>query len=126
MDYLAELRHRGFSQADDDRDPEGRVQFDSDLYAGTSSELTVQVYAADLQALQREVMPTLEAVLPMIDNMVDALGEIDADLAQIILFRGRLGLHFWSRGINNEFTAVYVRNDARWIFQGFGEIFSDD
>lgn len=102
------------------------MQFDSDLYAGTSSELTVQVYAADLQALQREIMPTLEAVLPMIDNMVDALGEMDADLAQIILFRERLGLHFWSRGINNEFTAVYVRNDARWIFQGFGEIFSDD
>ncbi|MGJ7530397.1 hypothetical protein [Variovorax sp. GB1P17] len=126
MDYLAELRHRGFSQAGDGHDPEGRVQFDCDLYAGTSSELTVQVYAADLQALQREVMPTLEAVLPLIDSMVEALGEIDADLAQIILFRGRLGLHFWSRGINNEFTAVYAHSDARWAFQGFGEIFSDD
>jgi hypothetical protein len=36
-------------------------------------------------------------VLPQIDEMVDALGEIDADLAQIILYRGRLGLHFVAR-----------------------------
>lgn len=55
--------------------------------------------------------------------MVDALGEIDADLAQVILYRGRLGLHFWSRGMNNEFTAVYAYNDGRWIFKWFGEVF---
>lgn len=58
--------------------------------------------------------------------MLDALGEIDADLAQIILYRGRLGLHFWSRGVNNEFTAIYARSDDGWVFQGFGEIFADD
>jgi len=126
MDYLAELRRQGFRQADDQPDPEGRVQFDSDLYRGTPDEITVQVYAVDQQALQREIIPTLEAVLPLIDEMVEGLGEIDADLAQIILFRGRLGLHFWSRRINNEFTAVYARSDDRWAFQGFGEIFVDD
>lgn len=119
MDYLSELRHQGFHQADNHRDSDGRVQFDCDLYRGTPDEVTIQVYAADQQALQFEVMPTLEALLPLID-------EIDADLAQIILFRGRLGLHFWSRGINNEFTAVYAHSDERWIFQGFGEIFADD
>lgn len=101
------------------------MQFDCDLYRGTSNEVTIQVYAADQQGLQREVMPTLEALLPRIGEMVDGLGRIDADLAQIILFRGRLGLHFWSRGINNEFTAVYAWIDAGWVFQGFGEIFTD-
>lgn len=126
MDHLAELRRQGFHQADDQPDPEGRVQFDSDLYRGTSDEVTIQVYAVDQQALQREIIPTLEAVLPQIDEMVAGLGEIDADLAQIILFRGRLGLHFWSRRINNEFTAVYAHSDDRWVFQGFGEIFVDD
>ncbi|RSZ30622.1 MULTISPECIES: hypothetical protein [unclassified Variovorax] len=126
MDYLSELRRQGFHQADDHRDSDGRVQFDCDLYRGTPNEVTIQVYAADRQALQFEVMPTLEVVLPLIDEMVDGLGEIDADLAQIILFRGRLGLHFWSRGINNEFTAVYARSDETWVFQGFGEIFADD
>lgn len=89
------------------------MQFDSDLYRGTPDEVTIQVYAVDQQALQREIIPTLEAVLPQIDEMVAGLGEIDADLAQIILFRGRLGLHFWSRRINNEFTAVYARSDDR-------------
>lgn len=126
MDYLTELRRQGFKQADEHRDPEGRVQFDSDLYRGTSDEVTIQVYAADQQALQREIMPTLEDVLPLIDAMVEGLGEIDAHLAQIILFRGRLGLHFWSRRINNEFTAVYARSEDRWVFQGFGEVFADD
>ena len=96
------------------------MQFDSDLYRGTSDEVTIQVYAVDQQALQREVIPTLEAVLPQINEMVDGLGEIDADLAQIILFRERLGLHFWSRRINNEFTAVYAGSDERWLLQGFG------
>lgn len=125
MDYFAELRRQGFKRADEHRDPEGHVQFDSDLYRGTSNEITVQVYAADQQALQREVMPTLEAVLPLIDEMVEGLGEIDADLSQIILFRGRLGLHFWSLRVNNEFTAVYARSEDRWVFQGFGEVFAD-
>lgn len=101
------------------------MQFDCDLFRGTPNEVTVQVYAADPQALEREVMPTLEAVLPMIDEMVDGLGEIDADLAQVILFHGRLGLHFWSRRINNEFTAIYAHGNGRWVFQGFGEIFTD-
>ncbi|MFH0131027.1 hypothetical protein ACGLHS_12515 [Variovorax sp. VaC1] len=125
MDYLAELRRQGFHQADDRRDSEGRVQFDSDLYCGTPDEVTVQVYASNQQVLEREFMPTLEALLPLIDEMVIGLGEINADLAQIILFRGRLGLHFWSRRINNEFTAVYARSGDRWVFQGFGEIFVD-
>lgn len=125
MDYLAELRHQGFHQADDQPDSEGRVEFNSDLFRGTANEVTVQVYAIDQEELEHEVMPTLEPVLPRVDEMVDALGEIDADLAQIILYRGRLGLHFWSRGVNNEFTAVYTRSDGRWIFQGFGEIFGE-
>ena len=123
MDYLSELRHQGFQQTDDSADSEGRIQFDSDLFHGTSNEVTVQVYAEDQDALQREVMPTLEAVLPQIDEMIAGLGELDADLAQIILFRERLGLHFWSRSINNEFTAIYARSEDRWVFQGFGEIF---
>lgn len=126
MDYLAELRIQGFHQADDTPDSEGRVEFNADLFRETPDELTVQVYAVDQQAIEREVMPVLEAVLPRIDEMVDALGEIDADLAQVILFRGRLGLHFWSRGVNNEFTAVYTRSDGRWVYQGFGDIFADD
>lgn len=126
MDYLAELRHQGFHQADDQPDPDGRVQFDRDLYRGTPDELTIQVYAVDQDELQRTIMPTLEAVLPLIAEMVEGLGEIDADLAQIILFRDRLGLHFWSRRINNEFTAIYARGDGRWVFQGFGEIFASD
>lgn len=125
MDYLSELRRQGFQQTDDPRDSDGCVQFDSDLFGGTSNEITVQVYAADHAALEREVMPTLEAVLPLIDEMIDGLGELDADLAQIILFRGRLGLHFWSRGINNEFTAIHARSEDRWVFQGFGEIFTE-
>lgn len=125
MDYLAELRLQGFHQADDHRDDEGRVQFDCDLYRGTSDELTIQVYAVDQEALEREVMPTLEAVLPQIDEMVARLGEIDADLAQIILYRGRLGLHFWSRSVNNEFTGLHVRSGGQWVFQGFGDIFAD-
>lgn len=70
-------------------------------------------------------MPALEAVLPQVDAMVAALGDIDADLAQVILYRGRLGLHFWSRGTNNEFTAVHAYHDGRWGFQGFGDIFGD-
>ncbi|RIX79628.1 hypothetical protein [Acidovorax cavernicola] len=126
MDYLAELRIQGFHQADDTPDSEGRVEFNADLFRGTPDEVTVQVYAVDQQAIEREVMPVLEAVLPRIDEMVDALGEIDADLAQVILFRGRLGLHFWSSGVNNEFTAVYTRGDGRWGWQGFGDIFADD
>jgi len=125
MDYLAELRLQGLHQVDDQPDFEGRMEFNSDLFRGTANEVTVQVYAVDQEALEREVMPTLEAVLPRVDEMVEALGEIDADLAQIILFRGRLGLHFWSRGVNNEFTAVYARSDEGWVFQQFGEIFAD-
>jgi hypothetical protein len=126
MDYLAELRHQGFDQADDQPDSEGRVEFNSDLFRGTANEVTVQVYAIDQEELERKVVPMLEAVLPQVDEMVDALGEIDADLAQIILYRGRLGLHFWSRGVNNEFTAIYARSDDGWVFQEFGEIFADD
>jgi hypothetical protein len=126
MDYLADLRCQGFRQADDHADSEGRVEFNADLFRGTANEVTVQVYAIDQEELERQVVPTLEAVLPQVDEMVDALGEIDADLAQIILYRGRLGLHFWSRGVNNEFTAVYARCDDGWVFQGFGEIFADD
>ncbi|HEX7863673.1 MAG TPA: hypothetical protein VF555_01925 [Variovorax sp.] len=42
MDYLAELRHQGFHQSDDQPDPEGRVQFDCDLYQGTPNEVTIQ------------------------------------------------------------------------------------
>jgi hypothetical protein len=125
MDYLAELRHQGFHQADDQPDSEGRVEFNSDLFRGTANEVTVQAYAIDQEELEREVVPTLEAVLPRVDEIVDALGEIDADLAQIILYRGRLGLHFWSHGVNNEFTAVYARSDDGWGFQGFGEIFGE-
>jgi len=126
MDYLAELGNQGFHQADDQPDSDGRVEFNSDLFRGTASELTVQVYAIDQEELDREVVPVLEALLPQVDEMVEALGEIDAHLAQVILYRGRLGLHFWSRGVNNEFTAVYSRDDGRWIFQGFGEIFGED
>ncbi|WP_426391931.1 hypothetical protein [Variovorax sp. R-27] len=126
MDYLAELRCQGFRQADDHADSEGRVEFNADLFRGTANEVTVQVYAVDQEELEREVIPTLEAVLPQVDEMVDALGAIDADLAQIILYRGRLGLHFWSRGVNNEFTAIYARSDDGWVFQEFGEIFADD
>jgi hypothetical protein len=125
MGYLAELRHQGFHQADDQPDSDGRVEFNSDLFRGTDSEVTVQVYAVDQEELDREVMPVLEALLPQVDEMVEALGEIDADLAQVILYRGRLGLHFWSRGVNNEFTAVYTHRDGRWVFQGFGEIFGE-
>lgn len=125
MDYLAELRHQGFHQADDQPDTDGRVEFNADLFRGTDSEVTVQVYAVDEEELDREVMPVLEALLPQVDEMVEALGEIDAGLAQIILYRGRLGLHFWSRGVNNEFTAVYARCEGRWDFQGFGDIFRE-
>lgn len=77
------------------------------------------------KSLPREVMSTLEAVLPQIDALGSGLGEIDAELTLIIHFHGRLGLHFWSRHINNEFTAVYSRHDGCRVFQGFGEIFSD-
>jgi fumarate hydratase class II len=125
MDYLAELRCHGFRQADDHADSEGRVEFNADLFRGTANEVTVQVYAIDQEELEREIMPTLEAVLPQVAAMVDALGEIDADLAQVILYRGRLGLHVWSRGVNNEFTAVYAHIKGRWIFQRFGEIFGE-
>lgn len=124
MDYLSELRHQGFHQADDQPDAEGRVEFNADLFQGKANEVTVQVYAVDQEALERKVMPVLEALLPKVTLMVDALGEIDADLAQIILYQGRLGLHFWSRGVNNEFTAVYAQTDHGWIFQGFGDIFA--
>lgn len=123
MDYLTELRHQGFYQADEQPNSDGRVEFASDLFGGTANEVTVQVYAVDQEGLEREVMPVLEAVLPHVDEMVDALGEIDADLAQVILYRGRLGLHFWSRGVNNEFTAVYAQTGGGWVSQGFGEIF---
>jgi len=125
MDYLAELRHQGFHQADDQPDADGRVEFNADLFRGTTDELTVQVYAIDQEELDREVRPVIEAVLPQVDEMVEALGEIDADLAQVILYRGRLGLHFWSRGINNEFTAVYARIEGQWVFQEFGDIFGE-
>lgn len=124
MDYLAELRQQGFHPADDEPDSEGRREFNADLFRGSENEVTVQVYAVDREELERAVMPTLEAVLPHVDAMVDALGEIDADLAQVILYRGRLGLHFWSRGVNNEFTAVYTHNDGHWDFQAFEDIFS--
>ena len=124
MDYLSELRHQGFHQADDQPDAEGRVEFNADLFQGKANEVTIQVYAVDQEALEREVMPVLEAMLPQVEVMVDALGEIDAKLAQIILYQGRLGLHFWSRGANNEFTAVYAQTGDGWIFQGFGEIFA--
>ncbi|WP_432725861.1 hypothetical protein [Variovorax sp. W6] len=126
MDYLAELRHQGFHQADDQPDFDGRVEFNADLFRGTVNEVTVQVYAVDQEELDRNVMPMIEAVLPQVEAMVEALGEIDADLAQVILYRGRFGLHFWSRGTNNEFTAVYVRSDGRWVLKGFGEIFAED
>lgn len=125
MDYLAELRCQGFHQADDQPDTDGRVEFNADLLRGTPNEVTVQAYAVDQEELEREVMPVLEAVLPQVDELVDALGEIDADLAQVILYQGRLGLHFWSRGVNNEFTAVYARIEGQWVFQGFGEIFGE-
>jgi len=125
MDYLAELGNQGFHQADDQPDSDGRVEFNSDLFRGTAGELTVQVYAINQEELDREVVPVLQAVLPQVAAMVDALGEIDADLAQVILYRGRLGLHFWSRGVNNEFTAVYTHRDGRWVFRGFGEIFGE-
>jgi hypothetical protein len=125
MDYLAELRLQGFHQADDHRDDEGRVQFDCDLYSGTSDEVTIQVYAVGQEALEREIMPTLEALLPQIGEMVGRLGVIDADLAQIILYRGRLGLHFWSRGVNNEFTGIYTQSEDRWVFRGYGDIFAN-
>lgn len=123
MDHLTELRHQGFLQAEDLPDSEGLLEFNADLFRGTANEVTVQVYAVDQEELDREVIPVLEALLPQVDEMVEALGEIDANLAQVILYRGRLGLHFWSRGVNNEFTAVYARVDGRWDFQGFGEIF---
>ncbi|BEP45056.1 hypothetical protein GmRootV15_56450 [Variovorax sp. V15] len=64
-------------------------------------------------------------MLPQIDEMVARLGEIDADLAQIILYRGRLGLHFWSRGVNNEFTGICTQSGDRWVFQGYGDIFAN-
>jgi len=125
MDDLAGLRFQGFHQADGQPDTDRSVEFNADLFRGTANELTVQVYAIDQEELDREVRPVIEAVLPQVDEMVEALGEIDAKLAQVILYRGRLGLHFWSRGVNNEFTAVYARVDGRWDFQGFGEIFGE-
>jgi hypothetical protein len=64
MDYLTELRQQGFHQTDGKPDSAGRVEFNSDLFRGTDSEVTVQVYAVDQEELEREVMPTLEALLP--------------------------------------------------------------
>lgn len=81
--------------------------------------------AFDQAKLQREVMPTVEPVLPQIEELVGGLGEIDTDPAEIILFHGRLGLDFWFHRINNEFTAGYAQADDGRVLQGFGEIFAE-
>lgn len=41
----------------------------------------------------------------------------------MILYRGKAGLHFWSRGMNNEFTAIYLPRGDAWDFVSFGDVF---
>ncbi|MFL9668214.1 MULTISPECIES: hypothetical protein [unclassified Variovorax] len=48
------------------------MEFNSDLFRGTDSEVTVQVYAVDQEELEREVMPTLEALLPWNIDLIAA------------------------------------------------------
>lgn len=123
MDRVAELRRVSFARESDLADADGNVEFAGVLFAGGPDELTVQISASDERAVVETFLPLLERLLPHLDEMIAGLGALDADLIQVILHRGAVGLHFWSRGVNNEFTAIYVPRGAGWQFDSFGDIF---
>ncbi|WP_104092507.1 hypothetical protein [Arthrobacter sp. GMC3] len=106
---------------------EGLVEYECDLFPGTADELGVCVYAATAQELEHHVMPLLVSTLNRLDDLLTRLPGHDADLAVVTLWKGRLGLTFWERSINNEFVAIFVPTDsagAGWQFIGFGDLFS--
>lgn len=123
MDHVGELRRAAFVRASDLAAADGTFEFDAVLCPGAEDELTVQVYAPDESAVVDSFVPVLERLLPRIDDMIAGLGPLDADLAQVILYRGKVGLHFWSRGMNNEFTAIYLPRGDVWDFDSFGDVF---
>lgn len=86
-------------------------------------EIEVQLYAADEAELRARAVPGLTALLPSVPAIVAGLGDLDADLASIILWRERLGLHFWSRSVNNEFTAIFTREPPH-EFLRYGDVFA--
>lgn len=67
MNCLAGLRYQGFHQADGQPDTDRSVEFNANLFRGTTSELTVQVYSVDQEELDCERIPMLGAVLPQVD-----------------------------------------------------------
>jgi|GEM_PF-1124274 len=120
MDYLAEFGRRGF-EGTESLPTLGLVEFSSDLFPGDATELGLEVYAPDRTVLEQRVQPVLEDALAQLDSLAGGLGDLDADLTKVVLWGERLGLHFWSRGTNNEFTAVFVR-DPLWRFIGYGDV----
>jgi hypothetical protein len=121
--YLDELRRRTFDAGDEA--PGGLIEYTCELFPGEDREFAIQCYATDAAALERDVAPVVEQVLGRLDALLAVPAVTDADLAQVILWNGRLGLHYWSRGVNNEFTAVFEPDGDGWRYRGFGDVFDD-
>ncbi|TCM61816.1 hypothetical protein EC844_12734 [Acinetobacter calcoaceticus] len=121
MDYYTEFYQRGFEHLIS-LPEQGLIEFSADLFAGTPAEVGILVYATDQAHLKTQMMPRLEQALTEIDRLVLGLGNLQADLAQIYLYQQRLGLHFYSHEINNEFTAIF-KYQQQWQFVGYGDVF---
>ncbi|MFZ4842968.1 hypothetical protein [Mycetocola saprophilus] len=123
MDWTGELRRRMFL---DTGEGDGELtEYNCVLFPGEEHELTIQAYAPGLEELSRFVLPEVREFLDGLDALIKNRDELDADLAQVIHYRGRVGLVWWSRGMNNEFVGIYRPDPAGWRFLGFGDIFED-
>lgn len=106
---------------------DGLIEFEFDLFRGTPHELAVCAYSPSTETMVRDVLPVLVGVLKQLDAMVKQIPTVDADLAVVTLWKGRIGLTFWERGVNNEFVAMFAikpHDSNNWFFTGFGDLFS--
>ncbi|RLP75569.1 hypothetical protein D9V32_08835 [Mycetocola tolaasinivorans] len=121
MDWTGELRRRTLI---DTGEGDGELtEYNCVLFPGEENELTIQAYAPSLDELSRFVLPEIRDFLAGLDELTAHRDELDADPAQVIHYRGRVGIVWWSRQMNNEFVACYGRENDDWRFLGYDDIF---
>ena len=119
--FLSEFMRQALQQSDD---LGLRYQeYHCTLFARSVRELEIQLYAEAAHQLDEEVIPLLRQLLTEIDEKQFQVHRNDADLAIILLRGDRLGLHYWSIGMNNEFTMLFDRSQEVWTAIGPGKFF---
>ncbi|MEZ3157058.1 hypothetical protein AB1K56_09035 [Microbacterium sp. BWR-S6Y] len=124
VDYAVELRNVAFGSGG--LTDNGLIEFEADLFRGTTDELGICAYAASAAELTHEVLPILQNALRQLEHLKAAVPDDDADLAIVTLYEGRLGLTFWERTVNNEFVAIFSPDSTTltgWRYDGLGDLF---